>query len=63
MDYRKLASLEEGDPITLLEQTAVDMNGYPWFKVRYRGNKTGYQWGGIICPVGQPYPGTFEQCR
>jgi hypothetical protein len=63
MDYRKLASLEEGDPITLLEQTDVDMNGYPWFKIRYGGNKTGYQWGGIICPVGQPYPGTFEQCR
>lgn len=63
MDYRKLASLEEGDSITLLERTEVDMNGYPWFKIRYRGNKTGYQWGGIICPVGQPYPGTFETCR
>lgn len=62
MDHQRLAGLAEGDPITLLERTDVEMNGYPWFKIRYGRNKTGYQWGGIICPIGKPLPGTFEVC-
>jgi hypothetical protein len=62
MDHRKLASLQEGDPIAILENAGAEMNGYPWFKIRYGRDKTGYQWGGIICPVGRPVAGTFEQC-
>lgn len=63
MDYDKLASLKEGDKITLLENANADMNGYAWFKIRYGGNKTGYQWGGIICAIGKPMPGVFEVCK
>lgn len=62
MEHRKLASLAEGDPITVEESTGVDMNGYPWFKIRFGKNKIGYQWGGIICPIGQEMPGTYEKC-
>jgi uncharacterized protein YgiM (DUF1202 family) len=61
MEFKKVASLQEGDPITAIEQS-TEMNGYFWYKIRFGKNKTGYQWGGIICPVGKLVPGTFEQC-
>lgn len=61
-EFDKLASLKEGDPITVLEQSK-EMDDFFWYKIRFgKQNKTGYQWGGIICPVGKPVPGTFEQC-
>ncbi|OJF94366.1 hypothetical protein AX760_03420 [Pararhizobium antarcticum] len=62
MEHAKIASLKEGDPITVEQSTGVDMNGYPWFKIRFGKDRIGYQWGGIICPVGQEKPGTFEKC-
>lgn len=62
MNYRRQASLREGERITLLENSGVHMNGYDWFKIRYRG-RTGYQWGGIICPRGQAVSGTFQVCN
>lgn len=62
MDSKRMASLTEGERISVIESSGVVMNGYPWFKIRYRGNKTGYQWGGIICPIGKPVQGTFQQC-
>ena len=38
-------------------------NDYPWFKIRYRGNRQGYQWGGSVCGLDQPIDGAFETCR
>ena len=38
------------------------MNGYPWFEVRYRGGRRGFQWGGLICSTGRPFAGTFDTC-
>ena len=43
-------------------ETGVTDNDYPWFKIRYRGNRQGYQWGGIICSLDAPIDGTFETC-
>jgi len=63
MEHQKVASLREGDPIVLEERSDVEMNGFPWFRITFNGNQTGFQWGGIICPVGQPVPGTFQQCN
>lgn len=60
--YRRLAGLREGEPITLLENTGVMLNGFPWFRIGYRGG-IGYHWGGIICPRGQPVPGTYQVCN
>ncbi len=48
MGSRKVASLKEGDRIEIVEDTGVAMNGYTWFKIRWKG-KTGYHWGGILC--------------
>jgi hypothetical protein len=61
MEFKKVGSLQEGDPITAIEQS-TEFNGYFWYKIRFGKNKTGYQWGGIICPIGKLVPGTFEQC-
>ncbi|EDQ33081.1 Bacterial SH3 domain protein [Hoeflea phototrophica DFL-43] len=63
MESQRLDSLSEGEPITLLQNTGVDMGGYPWFQIRYRDGRGGYQWGGIICGRSQLIPGTYETCR
>lgn len=63
MQSDRLDSLSEGEVITLLADTGVQMNGYNWFQIQYRNGQSGYQWGGIICGQTQPIPGTFEICN
>lgn len=60
--YAKVGSLAEGERITLIENTGIITNDYPWFRIRYRGNREGYQWGGIICGLEGPIDGAFETC-
>ena len=48
--YAKVGSLQEGDPVTLVEKTEVFENGFPWFKITYSGGGSGYQWGGNCAP-------------
>ena len=62
-EFSRLGALAEGERITLIENTGVMDNDYPWFKIRYRGNRQGYQWGGIVCGLDQPIDGAFETCR
>jgi hypothetical protein len=61
VEYPKLASLPEGQPIRIVEDSGVEMNGYVWFKIVW-GNKRGFQWGGIMC-ASRPVPGVFEVCK
>lgn len=63
LDAQRLDSLSEREQIALLQDSGVSMNGYSWFQIRYRDNRVGYQWGGIICGVGQPIPGAFQICN
>ncbi len=62
MDFPRVASLDEGEPIQVLERTEVMMNGYPWFKISYRGGRKGYKWGGILCAFGAERDGLFQTC-
>lgn len=62
MDYTRLGSIAQGMPITLLENTGVMMNGYPWFRIRVATGEVGYQWGGIICDPAARVSGVFERC-
>jgi hypothetical protein len=48
MEFAKVASLPEGAALLIEEDTGVDMGGYHWFRIRF-GNRSGYQWGGILC--------------
>lgn len=61
LDGRRVTSLREGTPVTVLESTGERHRGYEWFKIRYSGG-TGYQWGGIIC-TNRRVPGVFNTCR
>lgn len=61
-EYGRVTSLREMEPITILERTGVRYNGYDWFLIEYRGRRTGYHWGGIICPNHQSILGTYNVC-
>lgn len=62
-NYRDIGTLSEGERLTILEQSSAPyFQNRPWFKIRFRG-QTGYHWGGIICPLGKPIPGTYQVCN
>ena len=61
-NFRKLTSLRQFEPLTVIANSGVMMNGYPWFEVRYRGGRRGFQWGGLICSTDRPFGGTFDTC-
>ncbi len=60
--YQRLGSLREGERVTLLENTGVMENGYPWLRISYREGREGYKWGGILCSLGEASPDVFEVC-
>lgn len=60
--YRKVASLDEGEQVTLMGRSDVIENGFPWFKIAYGGGEIGYQWGGILCSAGAERPDLFKTC-
>lgn len=60
--FKRLGSLPEGARVTLLENSAVMENGFPWMKISYGEGRTGYQWGGILCSIDSPMPEVFETC-
>ncbi len=62
-NYRKLGSLEQGEHVMLLENTSVMEDGYPWWRIEFRGSREGYQWGGILCSLDEPMEGVYETCR
>lgn len=61
-NYRRLASLNQGERVMLLENTGVYSNGFPWWYIEFWGNRTGYQWGGILCSLNAPMEGIYETC-
>lgn len=61
-NYARIASLNEGERIAVLERTGQFFQGRPWFKISFRG-RIGYHWGGIICPLGRAVDGTFQVCN
>jgi len=62
-NYRKVATLKQGDRVMLVENTGVIWNEYPWWQIEYGGNFSGYQWGGILCSLNAPMEGIYETCE
>ena len=62
MEFQKVTSLREFEPITVVGLAGVTMNGYPWYTIEFRGGQTGYHWGGLVCSTGRPFVGTFDTC-
>ncbi|MEL6745851.1 MAG: SH3 domain-containing protein, partial [Pseudomonadota bacterium] len=60
--FSLVTSLAQGEPVTLLSETTVIFNGYPWFEIQFRGGQTGYQWGGILCGTERPVSGIYQMC-
>ena len=64
MDSNKIASLAEGQEMTLMARVEGPLfNDYAWFRINYGDNKSGYQWGGIICGIGRPINGALGVCK
>ena len=61
--FKRLDSLKEGEPVVVVGDSRVMRDGYPWFKIRYRGQKTGFQWGGILCATDREREGLFQMCK
>ncbi len=61
-NYGKIASLDEGEQVTLMGRTEVMEGEYPWFKIAYDDGKIGYQWGGILCATGPERADIFKTC-
>jgi len=61
-DYRQVASLAEGEEITLMGRSDVFEDGFPWFKIAYRDGRIGYKWGGILCSTGPERPDLYKTC-
>ena len=63
MQFGQVGSLRNGDPVGLLEDTRVMKDGYPWYRISYKGGRVGYQWGGILCGFGNPIGGVYKVCE
>lgn len=58
-----LASLREGEPIRILENTGIWFDGYVWYRVLTRHGE-GYHWGGIFCAnIGEALEGVLARCN
>ncbi|MBC7282298.1 SH3 domain-containing protein [Hoeflea sp.] len=62
MEYAKIASMQEGDPIDILEDSGVWFDGYKWYYIQtFRGS--GYHWGGIFCvDAATQIEGILDKC-
>jgi len=57
MSSARVRSLAGCTPISFLKNTGVTTNGFPRFRIGYSGGSA-YGWGGIVCALGEPAPGT-----
>ncbi|HTU11933.1 MAG TPA: SH3 domain-containing protein [Allosphingosinicella sp.] len=60
--HARVASLREGERVTLLANTGVVWNEFPWFLIRFRDGQLGFMWGGILCSRGRQVEGTYQSC-
>ncbi len=59
--YRQVGSLQERERVIILSNSGVRDGDWDWMEVR-AGAKTGYMWGGLLCPDQQMVPGIFHSC-
>lgn len=62
MESQQIGSLYEGNSIMIIGNSGVNMNGYDWFEIEFKGRKA-YQWGGIMCSDGVKIAGIYMQCE
>ena len=62
-EFTKIGSLNNGDPVTLIEGTKIFLDGYEWFKIIYDNNSVGYQWGEICVDSISQFLGLIQCAR
>ncbi|MBL1242701.1 MAG: hypothetical protein COB13_012690 [OCS116 cluster bacterium] len=62
MNSKQIGSLFEGNAIVITGNSGVNMNGYDWFEIEFKGRKA-YQWGGIMCSDHAKLNGIYMQCE
>ncbi|MEO0544645.1 MAG: SH3 domain-containing protein [Pseudomonadota bacterium] len=45
----KIGSLGSGEPVVILSNTDVFLDGFFWFKIEYGKRERGYIWGALLC--------------
>lgn len=45
----KLSSLNQGEPVIILENTDEFLDGFFWFKIEFGEGEQGYMWGALLC--------------
>lgn len=58
-NFRDVGSLRENDPVMLVSDTGVFLNGYSWWVIRVNGRQS-YMWGGLLCAPGYSLPGVYN---
>ncbi len=48
-NYRKLTSTTQFEPVEIIGRTGVFDQGREWLRIRFRGGRTGFQHGGLLC--------------
>ncbi|MEN0000033.1 MAG: SH3 domain-containing protein [Pseudomonadota bacterium] len=61
-DFAIAGALDEGAPVTILENVGNTYRGYDWFEIEYGDGQKAFTWGGILCSDGQQADGLFEMC-
>ena len=61
--HARVTALREGERVTLLANTGVVWNDFPWFLIRFRDGQLGFMWGGILCSRGPQVEGTYQRCN
>jgi hypothetical protein len=62
MNHARIATLREGERVSLLYNTGIVWNDYPWFLIRLGDGRLGFQWGGILCRLATPVEGVYQRC-
>lgn len=59
-EFPRAGSLAEGTPVTLLEDSFVEFNGFTFWLVQTPTGQRAYHWGGILCAPGNQLHGVFN---
>ncbi len=61
---RQIASIAEGTPIRIVQETGSFFDGWQWVRISYGNGNEGYVWGGTICVTAGPAPaGVHDNCN
>lgn len=58
--FADVGSTFNGQPLTLVSDSFVSLNGFTWWRVRLQNGQEAFQWGGLLCSPGNNLGGVFN---